>query len=281
MTTVLRMGEAANRSPSAVRSPKRVHFSFIAVILAASLFMGMLVTLEIGRQIGVRQVETYGALARSGVGVVDGAVYGLLALLIGFSFNGAAARFDNRRSMIAASVNAAGTAWQRVDLLPPDSQATVRAGMKRYVDAVISSYTGRAGTLDLLGEPEEVAGAQAELWELVVNASLDPSGEKARVLLIPSTNEMFGAVEKERLARRIHPPVVVFIMLAIAAFSASLFGGYGLAAGTTRNWMYMVGVAATIAIATYVIIELEYPRRGLIRVDDMDHALVELRETMK
>jgi hypothetical protein len=92
---------------------------------------------------------------------------------------------------------------------------------------------------------------------------------------------MFGAVEKERLARRVHPPMAIFGMLAVAAISASLFGGYGLAASSTRNWMYMIGVAATISTAVYVIIDLEYPRRGLIRVDSMDEALVELRETMK
>jgi hypothetical protein len=43
----------------------------------------------------------------------------------------------------------------------------------------------------------------------------------------------------------------------------------------------MVGFAATVAVAVYVILDLEYPRLGLIRVDAFDQALVELRESMK
>ena len=91
---------------------------------------------------------------------------------------------------------------------------------------------------------------------------------------------MFGAVEAERMARRIHPPNIIFAMLGIAALTTALFAGYALASGVARNWIYMIGVAATIAIATYVILELEYPRLGLVRVNTMDRAVLELRATM-
>jgi hypothetical protein len=63
--------------------------------------------------------------------------------------------------------------------------------------------------------------------------------------------------------------------------AAALFAGYGVAAKSTHNWLFSIGVAATVSLATYVIVELEYPRLGLIRVSDMDRALVELRATMK
>jgi len=43
----------------------------------------------------------------------------------------------------------------------------------------------------------------------------------------------------------------------------------------------MVGFAATTAVTVYVIVDLEYPRLGLIRVDSFDQALVEVRATMK
>jgi hypothetical protein len=43
----------------------------------------------------------------------------------------------------------------------------------------------------------------------------------------------------------------------------------------------MIGISASAAMAVYVIIELEYPRLGLFRVDAMDQTLVELRATMR
>jgi hypothetical protein len=36
-----------------------------------------------------------------------------------------------------------------------------------------------------------------------------------------------------------------------------------------------------MAASVYVILDIEYPRAGFIRVDAFDRALVELRESMK
>src|SRR5205814_295269 len=98
--------------------------------------------------------------------------------------------------------------------------------------------------------------------------------------LLPSLNDMFGAVERERLARRIHPPAIIFVLVGLAALATSVFVGYALAGGPTRNWIYVIGLAATVSSAAYVILELEYPRRGLVRIDMVDQALAELRATM-
>ena len=39
-------------------------------------------------------------------------------------------------------------------------------------------------------------------------------------------------------------------------------------------------VSMLLAIAVYVILDIEYPRLGLIRLDAFDQALVDLRESM-
>src|SRR5215472_14536651 len=101
-------------------------FVLFSVGLAIGLFVGMLLFLEVGRRLGVRRLAERGAAESAGVGVVDGAVYGLLALLIGFTFSGAADRFDRRRQLIAEEKNAAETAWLRVSLLPAELRPSVR-----------------------------------------------------------------------------------------------------------------------------------------------------------
>ncbi len=260
---------------------KHTRFTLVTAGLAVTLFVGILICLEVGRDWGTHEIAIHGAEARTGVGVVDGAVYAMLALLLGFSFNGAAARFDARRSLIAQEVNAIGTAWQRIDLLPADAQSkAIRSGMQRYLDALLASYAQTLGAVDPFSEPGVMNDAQRDLWSQSVAACITPNGEKARMLLLPGLNEMFGLVEQERLARRVHPPFIVYMMLAMTALASSLFAGYGLAGTPDRNWLYIIGVAATISAILYVIVELEYPRRGLVRVDDMDQALVELRATM-
>jgi hypothetical protein len=69
-------------------------------------------------------------------------------------------------------------------------------------------------------------------------------------------------------------------MLVGLALAASLLAGYGMAGSKMRSWFHMLGFALAIATAVYVVLDLEYPRLGLIRVDAFDQALVDLRESM-
>jgi len=259
---------------------ERRRFALVPVGFALCIFIGMLVFLQVGRSIGIKDIETRGVEERRGVDVVDGAVYSLLALLVGFTFSGAAARFDSRRQLVVQEVSAIGTAWQRIDAVPIEQQDPIRHGFRGYLDVLLAMYMHPRSMSEALRESPMLSRAQSEVWELAVHACLSQGGEQARMLLLPAMNDMFGAVEKERLARRIHPPIVIFAMLAIMAFAGALLAGFGMASPTTHNWVHMVGLAATISAATYVITDLEFPRLGLIRIDAIDQALVELRETM-
>ncbi len=44
-----------------------------------------------------------------------------------------------------------------------------------------------------------------------------------------------------------------------------------------RNWTHMLIFAGAVAFAVYLILDLDYPRLGLIRIDSADHILVDLR----
>lgn len=65
----------------------------------------------------------------------------------------------------------------------------------------------------------------------------------------------------------------------LLALAGGLLAGYGMAEGRGRNWLHMAAFALTMALAVYVILDLEYPRLGLIRVDSADQVLVDLRRT--
>lgn len=257
-----------------------VRFEIITILIAGGLFIGMLLTIEFGRRWGIRQIAARGTAARTGVGVVDSAVYSLFALLLGFSFSGAAGRFEHRREMIADVANNAGTAWQRIDMLPIAQQAAVRVELRRYVDVLIAWYAEAPSVARMMHFPDDLTKTQNSLWSASVAACLAPDGEKARMLLLPGLNDMYSSVEKELMARRMHPPALIWAMLGITALAGGLFAGYGLASGTKRNWIYVIGISASVAVSIYVIMELEYPRLGLARVNDIDQALVEVRATM-
>jgi len=253
------------------------------LVFAASgaLFLAMLLSIEIGWRVGARKRAAADSDRKEGSGVLDSAVFGLFGLLIGFTFSGATTRFDHRRELVGNVVNTAGTAWQRIETLGPGLQEGVRVPFRGYIDALLASYTVDTMPADPLREPVTVTQAQQATWSQAVTACLTKEGEQARMLLLPALNEMFGAVEEERLARSIHPPLLVYVIFALTALAATFLGGSTMARTGHRYWIHRVGVAFTMSLAVYVILEMEYPRLGLIRVDATDRALADLRATMK
>lgn len=73
----------------------------------------------------------------------------------------------------------------------------------------------------------------------------------------------------------------MFVLLFGLALGSSLVAGYEMSGSTRRNWTHMIMLAAMTAFTVYIILDLEYPRAGMIRVDAADQVLIELQESMK
>ena len=101
------------------------------------------------------------------------------------------------------------------------------------------------------------------------------------MLLLPALNAVIDIATTRTMAMQMHPPTVVFGMLAGLALASSLFVGYGMAASQARSLIHMVAFAVVMALAVYVILDMEFPRFGLIRVDAFDQALIDVRASMQ
>ena len=251
-------------------------------LFVLGLFFGMLVLLEIGRRIGIRRLAKDPEGAEAGVGTVEGAVFALLGLLIAFTFSGAASRFDTRRQLIIEETNDIGTAYLRLDLLSAEAQPGLREKFRQYVDTRLEVYRKLP---DIAAAKEELAKAnrlQVEIWRQSVAASrVQGASAAAPMLLLPALNAMIDITTTRTMAGQMHPPMIIFALLFGLALASSLLVGYGMASSKARNWLHMLGLAFVMAVSVYVILDIEYPRLGFIRVDDFDQALVDLRESMK
>jgi hypothetical protein len=257
-------------------------FTFFVLLIALGLFVGMVVLLEVGRRIGIHRLRTNPEGAREGLGAAEGAIFALLGLLIAFTFSGAAARFDQRRNLIVEEANAIGTAYLRVDLVAPDLQPALRDTFRRYLTARLDVYRKIPDMAAVEAAIAEVNRLQKDIWDQAVAASRAPrSHPNVTVLLLPALNAMIDITTTRLMATRMHPPVIIFGMLVAIALAGALLAGHGMATAKTRSWPHVLAFAAAVAAAVYVILEIEYPRLGLIRVDAFDEVLVGLRELMK
>lgn len=129
----------------------------------------MLVCLELGRMWS-RRVKV-SEDAKSGLGVIEGAMFALLGLLVAFTFSGAATRFEGRRHMIVEEANDIGTAYLRLDLLPADAQPELRELFRRYVDSRMEVYRNYKDSEKLSRDMAKSQELQNEIWQKSVAAA--------------------------------------------------------------------------------------------------------------
>jgi len=162
---------------------------------------------------------------------VEGAVFSLLGLLIAFTFSGAASRFDSRRQLTTEEANDIGTAYLRLDLLPNPAQAALRDMLRQYLDSRIETYRKLPDMEAAKAELARSLKLQGEIWTATVAACRDSGPTPAHVLLLPALNQMFDIVTTRIESTRIHPPVIIFVMLGVLTLAASFLAGYDMASG--------------------------------------------------
>jgi hypothetical protein len=252
---------------------------FSSVVFALAMFAGMLACAEVGRRVARRRATHDPDGAWHGTGVVDAAIFGLFGLVIAFTFSGAASRFDTRRNLIVEEVNAIGTAYLRLDILPAEAQPGLRDSFRRYLDARIQVYHKYPDAAAVAAELEDVKRVESQIWTQALAAERDLA--PAARLLLPALNQMFDISTKRTMSMNLHPPTAIYAMLFGLALIASTIAGYGMARAESRAWFHVIGFAAVVAIVAYVILDIEHPRLGFIRIDALDRALVDLRASMQ
>lgn len=255
-----------------------MNLALMASLLAAGLFFGMLIFSEIGRRIGIARLAHDPEGLAKGVGAAEAAVFGLMGLIIAFTFSGAASRFEERRHLITAEANAIGTAFLRIDLLPSETQPELKGLFRSYVKVRSATYQDlNLGNLNATeAKLAEGAALQREIWSKALAACRKQEAPaQAVMLLLPALNEMIDITTTRVMATRNHPPWVVFLLLGGLILAGALLVGYDTSPNEDRNWLHMVVFAVVMSLSVLVIVDLEFPRLGLIRVDAADQILVE------
>lgn len=257
------------------------HFIIVSTLLALGLFIGMLLFLEIGRRMGARRRASEGDGGSAGIGAIEGSTFALLGLLIAFTFSGALARFDSRRQLDVEEANDIGTAYLRLDLLPAETQPALRNLFRQYVETRLEVYRKLPDLEAAQKELARVTTLQGEIWSQAVAASRQSATPAPGMLLLPALNAMIDITTTQAMAAKLHPPFIVFAMLYALALVSALLAGYDMARNRDRHWIHILGFTATIAFSFFVIIDLEYPRLGLIRVDAFNQLLIDMLASMK
>jgi hypothetical protein len=248
-----------------------------AAWIAVGLVVAMIGTMHTGWRIGQRSKEepTRGA----NVGAVDGAVFALLGLLIAFTFSSGISRFEDRRQLIVEEANHIGTAYLRIALLPEAAQTEMRGLFRSYLDSRLEVYRHIPDLEAARAELDRGSQLQGRIWTHAIDHCKDQP-TPCMMLLLPALNSMIDVTTTRTMASQFHPPMVIFILLIVFALVAALVAGHGMG-GAAPSWIHIIAFSLAMAMTVYVILDVEYPRLGFIRIDQTDQALIELRKSME
>ena len=238
-----------------------------SVLIALILFVLIVLATEGGLRLGQYYANKSDDDIKSQTTAIQGGIIGLLALILGFSFNMSLTRFDNRAAAEIAEANAIGTALLRTKLLPAPYDARATALIEAYIDLRLA-----LGQTDLTDIDErralnaQTGDLQQRIWNTGLEAAEQVPNPVVTGYFVTAVNEMIDAqgFRNDQLVR--HIPPVIFYLLFVIFLAAAFLTGY--ASGLGRRLQRMPGLVLSflICLLVFIIIDLDRPRRGIIRV---------------
>jgi hypothetical protein len=241
----------------------------------------MLAMLEVGRRLGIKRRPKESDGERGSLGTIEGAVFALFGLVVAFTFSGAASRFNEKRALIAVEANSIETAYLRVQLVSQAARPELQDLFRAYVDSRLETYRKLPNISAAETEVAKSKGIQEQIWTKAIEATqLRDSHTDAGKLLLPAINNMIDINTTRWMAIQTHPPIIIYVLLFVLGLICSLLAGYRMATGQHRSWLHILSFAVITVVVIYVIIDVEYPRAGLIRLHAFDQVLADVREGM-
>ncbi len=251
----------------------------ILVIFAATILV-VLVAIEVGYRLGYARNRRSEDEKESPVSAMAGAILGLAAFMLAFTFGIVSERHAAKRALVREEAIAIRTAWHRSDFLPEADRAQAAEWLRKYVDARVSFAQGgsleRSRVDSLLAETEQL---QSSLWSMAVaNARKDMNSDVA-ALYIDSLNEING-IHATRVAVSLQARVPSEIWLVLYCISAlgMVSVGYQTGIAASKRSLAWPILALSFALAFALIAALDRPDSGILKVTQQP--LIDLRDAM-
>ncbi|HEY1066334.1 MAG TPA: hypothetical protein VGE52_09505 [Pirellulales bacterium] len=247
--------------------------------LIVGMFVPMLIAGEVGYRLGVVHRETTTEAARNVGGAVKGAIYGLLALLIGFSYSLSTGRFDQRQRLMLDEANAIGTCYLRASLLNDPIKTQLRSALRDYNDQCIALHQQPFDGQAFQTASAAMSDQLDKIWASVAaHTRLDPDLTHVSQV-IPAANQVVDLAEARLWAMRNHVPIVVPLILAMSAIITSGLTGHSFGEVGGRQPGLWLALNAMILLVLFAVADFDRPHRGLVRVDQTP--FLDLREFMR
>jgi hypothetical protein len=244
----------------------RLFFRLSSLELGLILFAVVFGATALGFVLG-RMVRHRSEHLREPFGVLQGALLGLVGLVLAFGLALAVGRYEARRAAVVDDANAIGTTYLRAQTLREPLRTRSLELLRRYTDTNIRLSNSVPASAEARKAVADGQQLQRELWRLAGQALVDAPQASAPRLYVETLNEMIDlqTVQVAGLNNRV-PGAVLAVEVVGAAVALGLLAFYLSLLG--RGTIVVLLAAGLVSLLLLVTFDLDRPTRGLIRVPD-------------
>ena len=246
-------------------------------LIYGGAFAVVVVSILLGYALGAVQRRRAVEYGDAPIGSVVGAMLGLLAFILAFTFGIVTSRFEARKQLLLEDVNAIATATMRADLLPEPHRTECRALMKDYLDLRVAAIHDHS-LLPRVGAESE--SLQVRLWHHAIDLARLDMNSDIGALYVEALNDLVNTHRnRSTVALLYRIPSVIWsglIWITIASMTAVGFQ-FGMAG--RMSWIMVLALAITFSSVIGLIARLDRTEKGAILVDQ--RPMIELQQKLE
>jgi hypothetical protein len=236
------------------------------IIIYVIFFALMLVATDAGFRFGRRSETRTPDRTKLQLSVVEDGILGILALLLGFTMFMAVSRFDARKQLVLDEANAIGTSLRRTTLLPAPDGPEIASLLRQYIDVRVQYGTSGNDLARLDSLRLQTVRVQNEFWARAT-AYGQKNPDPVRVgLLLQSLSQLMDLESARKTAFENPVPESVIYVNCIVGLLAMMLVGYTFGLHGRRQIFSTFVLTLAITLVLALIIDLDRPRSGFIRV---------------
>ena len=212
---------------------------------------------------------------------IDDASLALFGLLLAFSFSGAAARYDARKSVLVEEAVAIGDLWGATSMLEEPHRSELHHELVGYVEGRVRFGTTSLDDPAMAGLIRDARASHGRMAAITRRAIAAGNTPSVHTPLVNTLNATTSAHDRRLFAvRQQSPGSIVDLLVVFGVFTTFTMGRRGddLEASTSAVVLRRGAYVLLVALVFGITMDLDAPRRGLVRVPQT--SMQELLDTL-
>ncbi|MFL5811326.1 MAG: hypothetical protein ACJ749_17520 [Flavisolibacter sp.] len=228
------------------------------LIFVLTFIIGILVAEAGSRLTPEKKPKGTGEKEESAISLV-GAMLGLLAFILGFTFSITSSRFSERKTIIVRQAQLISTCYLRAGYLPEVQKTETRKLLANYTTLLLETPAAVDADMNVA----KMEAIQMKVWQLAVSLTGENMDAELRSLYVGSVNDVLEIFSKRKtIVLVFRVPSAIWVSLLLLYVLSMFVVGLEIKSRKSRRKINILVMAAAFAMIVSLIVEMDLATKG-------------------